>query len=213
MIGAMIIISLFFGLLVTQARAQVQQEKLLNNIQQIRTDKQTQVKTLSKALEHVKHEKAVTDTQLKKKAATEADLKAQVKKLNHDLQTRAESEVIVASAPVVTGGAGGFSGDTSGNTYDFGYCTWYVKSRRPDIPNSWGNASEWLGNAQAMGWATGSVPKSGAIGQTSGGSLGHVVYVEGVNGDGTVSISEMNYQGWNIRSTRVVGAAAFTYIY
>lgn len=76
----------------------------------------------------------------------------------------------------------------SGNTYEPGQCTWYVKSRRPDLPNDLGDASSWLYNAQAQGMATGSTPRVGAVGW----SPGHVVYVESVNGDGTVTISDMN---------------------
>lgn len=79
-------------------------------------------------------------------------------------------------------------GSSPGNAYEPGQCVWYVKNRRPDIPNNWGNASSWLYNAQAQGWSTGSEPRVGAVGWTSG----HVVYIESVNGDGTVTYSDMN---------------------
>lgn len=103
--------------------------------------------------------------------------------------------------------------NTVGNNYSYGYCTWYVKNRRPDIPNSLGNANEWLYNAQAYGFSTGSSPVVGAVAQTSAGGLGHVAYVEAVYGDGKILVSEMNYQGWNILSTRVTSASEFNYIY
>lgn len=76
----------------------------------------------------------------------------------------------------------------AGNTYTAGNCTWYVKSLRPDIPNNWGNASDWLANARAQGWPTGATPTVGAIGWTSG----HVVVITSINGDGTVGITDMN---------------------
>lgn len=98
---------------------------------------------------------------------------------------------------------------SAGNTYTYGYCTWYVKNRRPDLPNGLGNAYEWVGNAQAMGMATGSSPRAGAAGQRGN----HVVYVEQVHGDGTVTVSEMNHVAWNVVSSRRVPASYFTYIY
>jgi surface antigen len=49
----------------------------------------------------------------------------------------------------------------------------------------------------------------GAVGQQGN----HVVFVEAVHGDGTVTVSEMNWNGWNVVSSRTVSAGAFTYIY
>lgn len=98
---------------------------------------------------------------------------------------------------------------SAGNTYAPGYCTWYAKSRRPDLPNRMGNAISWVSSAAANGYATGGVPKAGAIGQQGN----HVVYVESVNSDGSVTVSEMNYKGLYVVSTRTVPAGSFSYIY
>lgn len=100
-------------------------------------------------------------------------------------------------------------GSSAGNGYFAGYCTWYAKSRRPDMPNNLGNADTWVARAAAQGFATGSVPRAGAIGQQGM----HVVYVERVNSDGSVTISEMNYQGFGVVSSRTVPASTFMYIY
>lgn len=100
-------------------------------------------------------------------------------------------------------------GSSGGNSYVYGYCTWYAKSRRPDLPNNLGNAVTWVARAQAQGIATGSAPRVGAVGQKGN----HVVYVEQVNSDGTVTISEMNRQGVGIQSSRTVPANYFIYIY
>lgn len=100
-------------------------------------------------------------------------------------------------------------GSVAGNTYTPGYCTWYAKNMRPDMPNNLGNANTWVSRAAAQGMATGSVPRAGAIGQQGM----HVVYVQSVNGDGTVTISEMNYKGLFVVSTRTVPASTFMYIY
>ena len=101
------------------------------------------------------------------------------------------------------------AGSSAGNTYYYGYCTFYAKSRRPDLPNNLGNADTWVARAAAQGIATGSAPRVGAIGQQGM----HVVYVESVNGDGTVTVSEMNFQGWGVTSSRTVPAGTFQYIY
>jgi surface antigen len=96
------------------------------------------------------------------------------------------------------------------NGYSFGYCTWYVASRRY-VPGGWGNAINWYGAAQASGFATGSAPRVGAIAWER---MNHVAYVESVNGDGTVTVSEMNFNGgWDRVSRRTTAASHFLYIY
>lgn len=106
-------------------------------------------------------------------------------------------------------GASVSRGAVAGNTYAPGYCTWYAKNMRPDLPNNLGNANTWAARAAAQGIPTGTVPRAGAIGQQGM----HVVYVQRVNGNGTVTISEMNYKGLYVTSTRTVPASSFIYIY
>lgn len=104
----------------------------------------------------------------------------------------------------------GYYVDSAGNTYYNGYCTWYAKNRRPDLPNQLGNGGQWVANAAARGYATGSAPRAGAIAEMPG----HVAYVESVNGDGTITISEMNGPaGWGNVGTRTVPANQYNYIY
>jgi surface antigen len=100
-------------------------------------------------------------------------------------------------------------GSSAGNAYSVGYCTWYAKNRRPDLPNSLGNAATWVSRAAAHGIPTGLTPRAGAIGQRGN----HVVYVESVNADGSVNVSEMNHKDWNVVSSRTVPASYFTYIH
>jgi surface antigen len=100
-------------------------------------------------------------------------------------------------------------GSSDGNRYVAGYCTWYVKNRRPDLPNNLGNASTWVSRAAAQGLPTGSTPRVGAVGQQGN----HVVYIESVNGDGTVTVSDMNWSGLYVITNRTVPASNFSYIY
>lgn len=97
------------------------------------------------------------------------------------------------------------------NSYSYGYCTWYVASKRA-VPGGWGNAGSWYANARAAGMGVGSTPRPGAIAWTGAGYYGHVALVESVNGN-SVTVSEMNYNGWNRVSSRTVPASSFRYIY
>lgn len=118
------------------------------------------------------------------------------------------------SLPATTPNAAPVRDYGGGNGYDYGYCTWYVKNRRgASIPNNLGNANTWYSRAAAAGMSVGSVPRAGAVGTTTRGALGHVVYVESVNGDGSINISEMNAPTWGATTYRTAAASEFVYIY
>jgi surface antigen len=105
-----------------------------------------------------------------------------------------------------------YADGSAGNLYTPGNCTWYVKNRRPDLPNNLGNADTWFYRAQAQGWNVGYTAKKGAAAQTKAGM--HVVYIEGVSLDGsTVTLSEMNVRGLYSMNTRTAPASDFLYIY
>ena len=107
-----------------------------------------------------------------------------------------------------------YAGNAAGNSYAPLNCTWYVKSKRPDINNFWGNANTWYQNAKAQGWNVGTEAKKGAVATTTAGPYGHVAYVDGVSLDGeTVWISEMNYGRLGAMNYRSVHYTEFTYIY
>ncbi len=104
-----------------------------------------------------------------------------------------------AAAPVRAGSVQASSGP---NHFTYGYCTWYVANRRY-IP-WYGNAIEWWPNARAYGFAEGSAPQVGAVMVTRESGYGHVAYVESVNGDGSWTVSEMNYAGWGVVTRRTI---------
>ena len=91
---------------------------------------------------------------------------------------------------------------TKYNGYPYGYCTYYVATRRA-VPTSWGNAGQWLNSAQRAGYSTGSTPVPGSIVVTRESWWGHVGYVESVSGN-SFTISEMNYNGWGVVNRRTV---------
>lgn len=102
-------------------------------------------------------------------------------------------------------------GSTAGNGYAYGYCTWYVKNVRPDLPNQLGNANTWYQRAAAMGLSVGSEPRAGAVFQTAagGGGYGHVGMIDSVDhANGTVTYSDMNgVAGWNRIGSNTISIA------
>ncbi len=90
-----------------------------------------------------------------------------------------------------------------GHRFPYGYCTWYVASKKY-VP--WGgNAGTWLYNAKAHGAKTGKSPKKGSIIVTTESWYGHVGIVTDVKGD-KVTITEMNYRGFGVVSSRTISA-------
>jgi surface antigen len=85
------------------------------------------------------------------------------------------------------------------NGYDFGWCTWWVAVRRGQagdpLPSNLGNAYSWYPLAQRAGLATGLTPQAGAV-IWFGAAADHVAYVEAVNSDGSLLISEMSAYGY-----------------
>ncbi|MBO7657661.1 LysM peptidoglycan-binding domain-containing protein [Candidatus Saccharibacteria bacterium] len=90
-----------------------------------------------------------------------------------------------------------------GGPYGAGQCTQWAWSKRRDIPSTLGNANTWAARAAAAGYTVNRTPSAGAIFQTSSGWYGHVGYVEGVNADGSITVTEMNY---NYRPYMVIRA-------
>lgn len=96
------------------------------------------------------------------------------------------------------------------NRFVRGNCTYYVASR---IQIPWlGNANRWIANSKAYGAVVNKTPEVGAILATNESRLGHVAYIESVDGD-TFTISEWNYAGlykktirtFNINDSRIIG--------
>lgn len=99
------------------------------------------------------------------------------------------------------------------------YTAWKVIQKTGYEPRYWGNANGWPSSARGAGFSVGSTPRVNSVGVISAGTYGHVVWIEAVNGDGTVDVSQYNYYnaggpGWGNYSRMRVSAATYdTYIY
>lgn len=103
------------------------------------------------------------------------------------------------------------------NLYTAGQCTYYAFDKRPDLGNTWGNANNWASAAAQSGYTVNNKPSSGAVLQSTSGAYGHVAYVDNVNSDGSIEVSEMNYAGGvGVVSTRTISATeagSYNYIH
>ena len=76
-----------------------------------------------------------------------------------------------------------------------GQCTTWGWLKRPDLGFIKANANRWDDMARSAGILVNHSPAAGAIFQTDSGWYGHVGYVESVNADGSINVSERNYAG------------------
>jgi surface antigen len=132
-----------------------------------------------------------------------------------------EQGCYVDSNAVSHGGTDGNGGDPLGYgcRQCVSYTAWKVIQKTGYEPMYWGNANMWPASARAANFATGGTPREGSLGVISAGQYGHIVYVEAVNGDGTIDISQYNYlnaggSGWGHYSKMRVSSSTYdTYIY
>jgi surface antigen len=99
-----------------------------------------------------------------------------------------------------------------------GQCVDWAGYMRPDLGAlKLGNANAWARNAAAHGYLVDRNPTAGSIFQTGAGWYGHVGYVEAVNADGSLTVTEMNYGYTPYRAIRATIPASavgnFNYIH
>lgn len=123
--------------------------------------------------------------------------------------------VVRQSYSYYSGGfAWGGSAVYGANGYDYGWCTWHAANRRIQIgrpvPSNMGNAISWYSVAQRSGLAVGTTPAAGAVlWHARLGGWGHVAFVEKINEDGSIEVSDMNYPIWGRVTYRTVPPSEF----
>jgi surface antigen len=76
-------------------------------------------------------------------------------------------------------------------------------------PTGFGNANQWPGKARARGIPVDTSPRVGDVAVWPEGYYGHVMYVEAVRGDGSIYISEYNYDWTGRYSERLISASTW----
>ncbi|KAA9241543.1 MULTISPECIES: LysM peptidoglycan-binding domain-containing protein [Aerococcus] len=161
--------------------------------------------------------------------AAQAAKQAEIEKAQLQAQTYQAANTQVQAQPVSTNNA------TVLSAYDgsvdprglapAGQCTYYVINRlhalgKP-VPGPMGNANQWAYTASNHGIPVSNTPTVGSVvsfpaGVAGASGYGHVAFVEGVNPDGSIRISEMNFGGSPNVTYRTVdagSAAASSYIH
>lgn len=100
------------------------------------------------------------------------------------------------------------------------YAAWKVASTGRYVPHfgGAGHAYQWPSTVARYGIQSGSTPKAGSVAVWEIGTYGHVMYVEAVHGDGSLTVSDYNlkwdglYRYYTIDASKVA-ARRLTYIY
>lgn len=110
-----------------------------------------------------------------------------------------------------------YSVSYGGNGYYAGQCTWFAWNWRHDngfgdLPRNLGNAYSWGVNAAAAGYLVDGNPSYGAVfvDLYSGWGYGHVGIVTGINSDGSLNITDMNYAGAFVVTNRTVPSSTWS---
>ena len=178
-------------------------------------DKDEFTKIFTNLVEKSRETKRIADEKAKKeveeKAKKEAEEQAKKEAIAREA-ARNRQITTVDFAPIDPNFTAAINGGAWGN------CTYYVYNRvaqlgKPIPSPSMGHAYMWSNSARSMGYSVSHTPKTGTIAVFSQGvagsdpTYGHVSFVEKVFSDGSVLVSEMNVQGLNVISTRIISAS------
>lgn len=101
--------------------------------------------------------------------------------------------------------------------YGYRNCTdWVsfrVRSTGRFVPGGLGNAKTWDDRAPSYGYKVSSTPKAGAAAVSNSGFYGHVMYVEAVNGNGTIVVSDYNRAGTGKYAMNTISASGLSFVY
>lgn len=76
-----------------------------------------------------------------------------------------------------------------------------------------GNANQWVGDAESAGIPVDHSPRAGDVAISLGGAFGHAMYVESVNGNGTINISQYNVNLDGRYSTNTISPSGLYFIH
>ena len=73
------------------------------------------------------------------------------------------------------------------------YTAWKVLQKTGRTASYWGNANQWPNSARRAGYVVGNQPRAQSVAVMTAGPYGHVAWVESVNSNGTLNVSQYNY--------------------
>jgi len=95
------------------------------------------------------------------------------------------------------------------------YTAWAVSASGRTMPywGGRGNANQWDDNAEAAGIPVDSNPRAGDVAIKNAGTYGHAMYVNSVNSDGTINISQYNAAWTGTYSTATIDPSGLVFIH
>lgn len=192
-------------------KLRVELEAQKTEVTQLLADQKAQRSQLAQKV--AEYANLVAETQNKQSAYRQLSAKA----AEEQSELRAQQQAAIAAALAVAGGGSAVAGDPNHGGYPnnlanapqdsivdpwgmfnrecVSYTAWKVYQKNGYMPywGGVGNANQWPANARAAGIPTGSTPRVGSVGVIYAGPYGHVVWVDSINADGTINISQYNY--------------------
>lgn len=207
-----------------QATQQVNQQKQNQNVIHYNEAKSKKIVTNKQAPSHFTntiYSNNHTNPNLHLASHTTEDVASAtstMNKLNSVSHTTSSSSSSTSNSSSVTSTSTKTTSSTKNNFYTAGQCTWYVYDKvNGAIGSTWGNANNWANAAASAGYTVNNRPSAGAIMQSTAGAYGHVAYVESVNSNGSITVSEMNYgHGVGVVTSRTLSsseAASYNFIH
>lgn len=190
------------------------QKKLQDNKAAVeRTLKDQETQKAQMAAKQAEQAKLVNDTKNDQAAYSSlaSQRNSEIAKLREQQAAENLRSLPRGSVPSGTPGGGGYPGAWANAPLDayvdpwglytrqcVSYVAWKVHSTGRYVPHfgGAGNANQWPSTTARHGISNGSTPRAGAAAVIMGGAYGHVMYVESVNGDGTITVSDYNL-GWD----------------
>lgn len=93
------------------------------------------------------------------------------------------------------------------------YAAWKTYKTKGYMPYGFGDAKNWDDRARARGIPVDGNPRAGDIAVSNSGTWGHVMYVESVNPNGSVNISQYNISLTGTYSTGTISAGGLQFIH
>jgi len=178
------------------------------DVEKVLADQKVQVDAL--AAKQNEQQSLLNQTQGSEDAYRSLSSQSQTRKAQLMREQQAEIDRATAGNKAVAGdpNKGGYPANLANSNYNnpvvdpwgmysrqcVSYTAWKVYQKNGYMPywGGVGNANQWPGNADRANIPRGSTPRAGSVGVLMAGQYGHVVWVDSVNSNGTINVSQYN---------------------